>query len=543
MGALELHQPKHGFSRHFCRKLASNLKLLLDMRIIQKAHLLELFAQKVPAKYQRIVESIVDLPIPQYFRTIPLLFIHVPKCAGISIARQLYGRRIAHRPISFYINSDPTWLQTITSFAIIRNPYDRLVSAYEYSRQNGTDSATVDPAFYRQVQKYPNFERFVLEYLAPRTHAINILDPVIRPQAFYICDDGGNPVVSKLFLFNELSDVVPFCQRFGISFRADIHSNRTPLRFEFERYYDNLQVCKVVERIYKRDFHIYNFLQNSRCGTAQSMAALSLSAMMVSKPNTHEVEHCRVMEQHKPKYSIVTATRMARCELEKTYQSLLCQTNHDFEWIVLDCQSQDGTATFLQSISTAPFKVIWVSESDKGIADAWNKGIKMAVGSSILILNAGDTYDPAMIATINQHDDGRKIVCSQARLLTVDGRQIGLFRARPQRLWLGMYLPHNWCAVPRQFYDELGPYALIPDSMDFDWFNRYYKRYGSAGFKVVHSPLGNYHIGGHSYVNFKKGFAANRRILEHNGVSPYVTGLIYHFNVFKHRLRNKINHV
>lgn len=86
-------------------------------------------------------------------------------------------------------------------------------------------------------------------------------------------------------------------------------------------------------------------------------------------------------------FSIITITRDNLDGLKQTQESLYWQTLRDFEWIVIDGNSNDGTRKHLESLGHAN----WVSEDDNGIYDAMNKGIERAHGDYLLFLNAGDT--------------------------------------------------------------------------------------------------------------------------------------------------------
>ncbi len=85
-------------------------------------------------------------------------------------------------------------------------------------------------------------------------------------------------------------------------------------------------------------------------------------------------------------FSIVTITKDNLGGLQATGKSLAVQTNRDFEWIVIDGGSHDGTKEFLK---TAPCE--WISKPDKSPYEAMNKGLERAGGAYILFLNAGDT--------------------------------------------------------------------------------------------------------------------------------------------------------
>lgn len=235
-----------------------------------------------------------------------------------------------------------------------------------------------------------------------------------------------------------------------------------------------------------------------------------------------------------PTFSIVTATYNAGSVLDRTIDSLRAQTYSDFQWIVIDGGSKDDSVPRIEQARGLVDQ--WVSEPDQGIADAWNKGLARATGTYVLFLNAGDTYDPIFLETLSAHCSERVITCTHARLMTVYGRTIGLFAARPDKLYRGMHVPHNWCAVPLHYYRTLGPYRNIPLAMDFDWFHRYYLHFGTAGFRVVDQVLGNYYLGGASDSGFLESFKANERILVENGSSVLLARFYRMSYTLKHAL-------
>ena len=89
--------------------------------------------------------------------------------------------------------------------------------------------------------------------------------------------------------------------------------------------------------------------------------------------------------------SIITATYNSAETINDTIKSVLCQTNKDFEYIIVDGGSTDETIDIVKSYeSEFSGRLKWVSEKDKGIYDAMNKGIKLATGDYLCFLNAGD---------------------------------------------------------------------------------------------------------------------------------------------------------
>ncbi len=90
------------------------------------------------------------------------------------------------------------------------------------------------------------------------------------------------------------------------------------------------------------------------------------------------------------KLSIITVNLNNRDGLQKTIDSVVSQTFKDFEWIVIDGGSTDGSKELLEQY--ADHFAYWVSEPDKGIYNAMNKGIRIAKGEYLMFLNSGDTY-------------------------------------------------------------------------------------------------------------------------------------------------------
>lgn len=92
-----------------------------------------------------------------------------------------------------------------------------------------------------------------------------------------------------------------------------------------------------------------------------------------------------------PRISIITVNLNNLAGLSRTVASVSGQTGADLEHLVIDGDSNDGSREFLEG-SDSPF-LKWISEKDKGIYDAMNKGIEMAGGEYLLFLNSGDVLD------------------------------------------------------------------------------------------------------------------------------------------------------
>lgn len=103
-----------------------------------------------------------------------------------------------------------------------------------------------------------------------------------------------------------------------------------------------------------------------------------------------------------PKISIVTVVFNAATTLEKTIQSVAQQTYKDIEYVVVDGGSTDGTMDIVRKNERYITK--WVSERDKGIYDAMNKGVKLCSGQWIYFLGADDVLtDAGVVEQIVRH--------------------------------------------------------------------------------------------------------------------------------------------
>jgi glycosyltransferase involved in cell wall biosynthesis len=91
-----------------------------------------------------------------------------------------------------------------------------------------------------------------------------------------------------------------------------------------------------------------------------------------------------------PLFSIITVTYHAESVLEETILSVVSQTYHNIEYIIIDGASKDRTLSIVNKYRDKIQAV--VSEPDKGLYDAMNKGLKMAKGEYVCFLNAGDTF-------------------------------------------------------------------------------------------------------------------------------------------------------
>jgi len=123
-----------------------------------------------------------------------------------------------------------------------------------------------------------------------------------------------------------------------------------------------------------------------------------------------------------PKLSIITINLNNREGLQKTIDSVIAQTYKDFEWIVIDGGSTDGSKELIEQY--AAHITYWVSEPDNGIYNAMNKGIWVARGEYLQFLNSGDwLINSNVLQNIFLHDIQDDVLYGNAIVLDTPARR------------------------------------------------------------------------------------------------------------------------
>ena len=189
-----------------------------------------------------------------------------------------------------------------------------------------------------------------------------------------------------------------------------------------------------------------------------------------------------------PKFSVITVCYNAAAVIEDTIQSVISQTYHHVEYIIVDGASKDGTldiiARYRDRIATL------VSEPDKGLYDAMNKGLLLATGDYVCFLNAGDSFHEddtlqQMVHTIRE-PGLPDVLYGETALVDAEGHFVRMRRLQaPEHLtWhsfrQGMLVCHQAFFAKRTLAE---PYDLrYRFSADFDWCIRIMKKA-----KVLHN--------------------------------------------------------
>jgi glycosyltransferase involved in cell wall biosynthesis len=127
-----------------------------------------------------------------------------------------------------------------------------------------------------------------------------------------------------------------------------------------------------------------------------------------------------------PKISVITITFNAEALIEKTIQSVVNQDYENIEYIIIDGASTDSTLSIANKYKSQISKII--SEPDRGLYDAMNKGITHSTGDFLIFMNAGDSfYSRNVISKIYQIDNGESdIYYGETMCLNENFQEIGL---------------------------------------------------------------------------------------------------------------------
>ena len=197
-----------------------------------------------------------------------------------------------------------------------------------------------------------------------------------------------------------------------------------------------------------------------------------------------------------PRITIVTITFNSAATLDETIRSVTMQDYPALEYVIIDGGSTDGTLDIIQKYKDQ-IQVV-VSEPDKGISDAFNKGIARATGEIIGIINSDDILLPGALQAVAEAYDPQVDVYSG--LILFWNEETGeTFPSYPDVKFDTLKLQYN-VAHPARFirkdaYQRFGLYCVdLRYMMDIELLCRMYQQ--GAKFKLVEKPLAKFRIGG-----------------------------------------------
>ncbi len=183
------------------------------------------------------------------------IFIHIPKTAGISLIKSIFGDVTleGHRSVGYYKQVFKNRYSGFFTFTIVRNPWDRLYSSYKFLQKGGINIHDKN-AFETHLSIYKDFEDFVLKGLNEKiiskiTHFI--------PQHEFVCDKNGEIIVDYVGKFENLNKSVDKINDIlKLEFKLE-HYNKTNKK-DYKDVYTTEMIEKV-NQIYKKDIDIFEY--------------------------------------------------------------------------------------------------------------------------------------------------------------------------------------------------------------------------------------------------------------------------------------------
>jgi len=187
-----------------------------------------------------------------------MIFIHIPKNAGISIEEALFEKKVGHKTIRQFQAHDAKRFEKYWKFTIVRNPYDRLVSAFHFLKKGGLheiDKAWADS----NIGHIDTFKEFVF-LLKDKSFEYNITKwQHFRQQSFYLKNFKNEIDIDYIAKFENLSEEFDYIKN-QLSLKDQIlqHKNKSS-RNHWSEYYDDKEMLEIVYRIYEEDFSNFGY--------------------------------------------------------------------------------------------------------------------------------------------------------------------------------------------------------------------------------------------------------------------------------------------
>ena len=203
-----------------------------------------------------------------------------------------------------------------------------------------------------------------------------------------------------------------------------------------------------------------------------------------------------------PLVSVITVVYNGAETLEKCMLSVFEQSYSSVEYIVVDGGSKDGTTALLEKHDA---KIdYWVSEPDKGIYNAMNKGLALATGEIISILNADDRYLPDTLTQVVSKFKVSScdiVYGNTKKVKVIDGQEYGdILRPNFDLMPRNMGLIHPSTFLRRKVYDEVGNFnETYKISADYDLLLRVYLK--NYQFEYLDETLTVFAVGGASNLS------------------------------------------
>ena len=192
------------------------------------------------------------------------------------------------------------------------------------------------------------------------------------------------------------------------------------------------------------------------------------------------------------KFSIIIPSKNSKYFLGECLESIFQQSYTNYEVIVIDGDSDDGTVEFLKTFGD---KIKWISERDNGQADAINKGIALSSGNWITWQNCDDYYINkdalSIFSKAISSNQSKKLFIGNINLVNINGkvlRDVKYFKPHfHSLLYEGMTLTNQACFWNKELNSKLGLLKNVRINFDYEWFLRILKNFPNSGLHLNHT--------------------------------------------------------
>jgi len=239
----------------------------------------------------------------------------------------------------------------------------------------------------------------------------------------------------------------------------------------------------------------------------------------------------------KPLFSIITVVYNNEKFLEETIKSVLNQKFRNYEYIIIDGGSSDKTLDIIKRYESQID--YWISEKDKGIYDAFNKGMSLAKGDFIGIVNSDDTYLDNALEIIAKYINELNNKEIDFIFGSVKKHWGILYGYRPEKIYYswGFYSSHSsGFFLRRSSAKKIGLYNInYKYHADYDYFYRMIVKKKMKGTSTKKDEItGNFRRGGYSSkIKFRKLFMEELKIRYNNGQSIILIIIIFMYKSIK----------
>jgi glycosyltransferase involved in cell wall biosynthesis len=182
------------------------------------------------------------------------------------------------------------------------------------------------------------------------------------------------------------------------------------------------------------------------------------------------------------KISIITVCYNSDKTIEKTIKSVISQTYNNIEYIIIDGKSKDTTIDIIKQYEANVSN--WISEADKGLYDAMNKGISLATGDIVGILNSDDIFtDNFVLENVAKFHNQNNVDASVGNIIQFnnEGKTVRKYSAKkwnPEKLKIGFMPAHPAIFFKRELFDKYGVYQLdFTIGADYELITRFFLKH------------------------------------------------------------------